>query len=156
MIRAATPEDLPRLRALQLASLAEPWDGLLEPAIEGPPVVLVSTPRGHHGAATALDADTPVGYAVAVPEGADAYLAELAVAAGHRREGHGSALLDALADRLVAAGHERLTLTVHEGDRRARAFYDSHGFGVRSLLPEHYEDGDALVLARPVQASSSN
>jgi len=156
MIRAATVGDLPRLRALQLASLAEPWDGLLEPAIEGPPVVLVSTLRGRAGAATATDPAAPVGYAVAVPEGADAYLAELVVASGHRREGHGTALLDALADRLAAAGHERLTLTVHEADRRARAFYDSNAFGVRSLLPEHYEDGDALVLVRPVQASSSN
>lgn len=157
MIRTATPADLPRLRAIQLACLAEPWDGLLESAVEGPQVTLVSTPRGHDGGETGDDA--PVGYAVAFPsdgDGGEAYLAELAVAEGHRRVGHGSALLRALFDHLAAAGHERLTLTVREGDERARTFYDAHGFSTASRVPDHYEEDDALVLARAIQPSTSN
>ena len=141
MIRPATADDLPRLRAIQLASLAEPWDGLLEPAIDGPPVVFVVTD----------EADEPNGYAVAIPQDSVAYLAELAVAAGHRGEGHGSRLLTALCERLAAEAFERLELTVRADDERARDFYDANGFAEQERLPEHYEDGDGLLLARPLQ-----
>ncbi|RXK51666.1 GNAT family N-acetyltransferase [Halorientalis pallida] len=141
MIRPARPADLGRLRAIQLASLAEPWDGLLEPAIDGPPVVLV----------VADEADEPIGYAVAIPQDTVAYLAELAVAAGHRGEGRGSRLLTALCDRLTADGFERLELTVRADDERARGFYDSNGFAEQERLPDHYEDGAGLLLARPLQ-----
>lgn len=151
MIRPARRGDLPRLRAIQLTALAEPWDGLLEPAVDGPQVALVAVPEGRRPAGKRA----PVGYAIAVPEGGTAYLAELAVAAGHRRAGHGSALVDALADRLAAAGHDRLRLTVRASDRGARAFYDAQGFVAQSLLPAHYDAADALVLSRPLQASVS-
>jgi len=143
MIRAATPADGPRLRAIQAASLPEPWPDLLEPAIEGPPVVLVADPPSAAG---------PVGYAVAIPdgEGATAYLAEIAVAPDHRGAGHGSRLVEALLDRLAADGFAAVRLTVRESDRRARGFYDRHGFTARSLLARHYESGDGLLLARPL------
>ncbi|SEN00816.1 ribosomal-protein-alanine N-acetyltransferase [Halorientalis persicus] len=141
MIRQARPADLARLRAIQMASLTEPWDGLLEPAIDGPPVVLV----------VADETDEPVGYAVAIPQDTVAYLAELAVAAGHRGEGRGSRLLAALCEQLEVDGFERLELTVRAGDDRARDFYDDHDFLERERLPDHYEDGDGLLLARPLQ-----
>ena len=140
MIRPATADDLPRLRAIQLASLAEPWDGLLEPAIDGPPAVLVVD-----------EADEPIGYAVAIPQDTVAYLAELAVAAGHRGEGRGSRLLTALCDQLAADGFERLELTVRVDDERARNFYEEHDFTEQERLPAHYEDGDGRLLARPLQ-----
>ncbi|MFB6143293.1 MAG: GNAT family N-acetyltransferase [Halorientalis sp.] len=147
MIRAARPADLPRLRAIQLATLAEPWDGLLEPVIEGPPVALVAVP----------DQETaPVGYAVALQGDGTAYLAELAVAPGHRRTGHGSALLAALDDRLADRGCARVRLTVRADDEGARAFYAAAGFTEDARLSDHYEDGDAVVLSRPVQAATSN
>ncbi|MFB6083464.1 MAG: N-acetyltransferase family protein [Halorientalis sp.] len=141
MIRPAASADLPRLRAIQRASLAEPWDGLLEPAVDGPPVVLVVTD----------EAGEPAGYAVAIPQDAVAYLAELAVAPAHRGEGRGSRLLAALCDRLAADGFEALELTVRADDERARSFYADHDFTERERLPDHYEDGDGLLLARPLQ-----
>ena len=155
MIRPAIPADVPRLRAIQLAALAEPWDGLLDPAIDGPQVVLVAVPGVDADAGGGTDRQ-PVGYAVAIPEDGTAYLAELAVAAPHRRNGHGAALVRALCARLAAAGHTTLRLTVRETDRGARAFYDELGFAVQSLVPDQYEDADALVLTRSLQASSSN
>jgi ribosomal-protein-alanine N-acetyltransferase len=138
MIRPATSDDRPRLRAIQTAALAEPWDGLLEPAIDGPPVALVATD----------ETDDPKGYAVAIPQDTVAYLAELAVAPGHRGEGRGSRLLTALCDRLAAEGFETLELTVRAGDERARRFYEGHDFDEQERLPGYYEAGDGVLLAR--------
>jgi ribosomal-protein-alanine N-acetyltransferase len=154
MIREATPRDLTRLRAIQLAALDEPWADLLEPAIDGPPVVLVTTDTTAEpstGAVGQPGSDTraePVGYAVAIPEGDVAYLAEFAVAAGYRRSGRGSALMAALCARLGSDGFEAIRLTVKMDDEVARSFYDAQGFQVRSLIPHHYEDGDGLQLVR--------
>ncbi|AQL43659.1 GNAT family N-acetyltransferase [Halorientalis sp. IM1011] len=138
MIRPARTVDLPHLRAIQTASLAEPWDGLLEPAIDGPPVVFVVTD----------ETDQPRGYAVAIPQDTVAYLAELAVAPGYRGDGRGSRLLETLCDRLAADGFEALELTVRAEDERARSFYTDQGFTQQERLLDHYEDGDGLLLAR--------
>ncbi|WP_299263236.1 GNAT family N-acetyltransferase [Halorientalis sp.] len=138
MIRPATTDDLPRLRAIQTAALAEPWNGLLGPAVEGPPVAL----------AVADEAGEPDGYAIAIPQDTVAYLAELAVAPGYRGEGRGSRLLTALCERLAADGFETLELTVRADDKRARRFYDDHDFVERDRLPGHYEAGDGLLLVR--------
>ncbi|WP_246984209.1 GNAT family N-acetyltransferase [Halorientalis marina] len=158
MIRPARPADRPRLRAIQTVSLAEPWPELLETAVDGAGVVRVVTAPDASGttADTAVDAasgdtDQPVGYAVALPKDEAAYLAEIAVAPAHRRQGHGSHLLGDLLAGFAAEGFERAWLTVRVDDRGARAFYETHDFRVRALLPHHYEDGDGLELVRPLQ-----
>jgi ribosomal-protein-alanine N-acetyltransferase len=154
-VREATPEDLPRLRAIQTVVLAEPWPELLAIGVDGPPLCLVYA-----------DPD-PVGYALAIVDGSEAggdgtdsrddgperggaYLAELAVAEGHRGEGRGSALLSALVSRLRERGVGRLRVTVRVSDERARSFYEDHGFAVAERLPDKYEDGDGLLLVRSV------
>jgi len=151
MIRPARPADRPRLRAIQTVSLAEPWPDLLDTAVEGAGTVRVVTAGENARPGPDGDADQPVGYAVALPQDGTAYLAEIAVAPGHRRQGHGSRLLTDLLARLSGEGFERVRLTVRVGDRGARAFYESHGFRVRSLLPHHYEREDGLVLVRSLQ-----
>jgi len=148
MIRLARPEDLPRLRAIQTVSLAEPWPDLLDPAVEGAGIVAVAT---EDATGPGADPDEPIGYAVALPEGERAYVPEIAVAPAHRRAGHGSRLLTELFARLSTAGVEQVALTMRLGDEDARAFYDTHGFRVRSLVPEHYADGDALRLTRRLE-----
>jgi ribosomal-protein-alanine N-acetyltransferase len=126
-IREAMPEDLPTLLAIQSVSLESRWPDLLETGISGPPLVLVSGP-------------TPVGYTLAVGD-APTYLAELAVAPGHRGGGHGSALLTAV----LARGGE-CRLTTRADDERARRFYERHGFRVAERLPDHYAGDDGLLL----------
>jgi ribosomal-protein-alanine N-acetyltransferase len=150
MTRLARPEDLSRLRAIQTVSLAEPWPDLLEPAVEGAGIVVVATADPEAGDP---DPDEPIGYAVALPEDDRAYVPEIAVAPAHRRAGYGSRLLADLFGRLSTAGVEQVALTVRLGDEAARAFYDAHGFRVRSLVPEHYADGDALRLTRRLDRS---
>ena len=134
--REARPGDRARLRAIQRAALAEPWPDLLELGVDGPPLVLV------------VETDRPVGYALVVDGDDVAYLAEFAVAPGEQGRGYGSTLMGALLDRLDAAGVERVRLTARAADERARSFYERFGFSVVDEVPDHYRDGDGVVLAR--------
>ena len=141
VVREARPGDRPRLAAIRAASLHEAPPRLLDAAVRGVGLVLVATDP-------ATKEEIPVGYALAIrdAEGEVAYLAELAVAPGNRRRGHGSALLGALLDRL--SDHEVLRLTTRADDDRARAFYESSGFEPIRTLPDHYADGDGVLYER--------
>lgn len=139
MIRPARPTDEDRLRAIQSAALDEPWVELLDVGIEGAPLVLVVD----HGAG-------PIAYTLVVPDHPTAYVAELAVAPGMQGEGHGTALLEALLARLRNEGFEQVRLTARSDDERVRSFYDSFDFTVAEQLPDHYDDGDGVLLVRPL------
>jgi len=149
-VRRGKRGDLPALRAIQTAVLAEPWTELLTVAVDGPPVLLVATEPTTDGEGLA----TLVGYALAVTDGDDTtgYLAELAVEPGSQGEGHGSALLSALVERLRESGVDRLRVTVRVVDDRARSFYREHGFERVERLPDRYESGDGLLLEREIAA----
>lgn len=134
MIREARESDRARLRYVQSAALDEPWAGLLDVAIDGPPTVLVVTDG------------VLVGYALVVPDHPVAYLAELAVDPAFQGRGYGSTLLGALRDRLRTAGFETLRLTARADDERVRSFYDGFGFELETHLPDHYADGDGVLL----------
>lgn len=113
-----------------------------------------STPTG-----PAISAE-PVGYVLAIPgdpvggdstdENTDGgvYVGELVVVPGYRRNGHGSALLDALATRFPRRG--RLRLTARANDEGTLAFYRENGFRVVDVLAGHYEEADGLVLSREI------
>lgn len=85
-------------------------------------------------------------------EAAACQVVELVVAPDARRQGIGSALLDALAARTAA---DRLWLTVRAADDAAQAFYASQGFSQIGRRADHYEiDGepiDAVVMARSLE-----
>lgn len=152
--REARPADLPRLRALQ-GYLARPLPALLtvavadDPSGDGP-IALVTDAAGGHTA-------EPVGYGLALPGGpvedvgqregrGCIHVAELVVAPGYRREGRGSALLDAMEE--TVSGRDALRLTARSDDGGALAFYRSNGFRAVGTLPEHYGDDDGVVLVR--------
>jgi ribosomal-protein-alanine N-acetyltransferase len=138
MIRPGTPADGPRLHAIQDAVLDSSWPDLLSAGLDGPPLVLVAT------------AGEPVGYALTVFGREAAYLAELAVAPAAQGNGHGSRLLAAVLDRAPAAGVETVRLTTRADDPELQGFYAQAGFAVVERVPDHYDDGDAVVMARPV------
>ncbi|MFC7154069.1 GNAT family N-acetyltransferase [Halomarina halobia] len=130
-VRGATPADRDRLRAIQRASLAEPQPELLDLGLEGIATCLVAEVPGAG----------PAGYALVVP-GERWYVAELAVASAHRREGIGARLLEAVRTRADEAG-AAVTLTARVDDERARAFYEAAGFVVEERLPDYYDAPDA-------------
>jgi ribosomal-protein-alanine N-acetyltransferase len=135
-VREARPNDRSRLRAIQVAALDHPWPELLSVAVDGPPELLVYDDGG------------PVGYALVVPDEPVAYLAELAVEPSRQGEGIGTLLLTTLLDRLRDAEFETVRLTARADDKRIRRFYENLGFVVEDRLPDHYDDGDAVLLTR--------
>jgi ribosomal protein S18 acetylase RimI-like enzyme len=96
------------------------------------------------GPASGLDHELPTRSDYDAPS---AHLAELAVAPGHRRRGHGGRLLDALLAR-----SRRVTVTVAPGNDAALALYRSRGFERVGHRPDAFADGAALVLARTTRA----
>lgn len=141
-VRPARATDGPRLRQIQQDALAEPWPDLLDVALgDGPVCLVVEAGEAGDGAvvgyAVALTADAPV-----------AYVPELAVDPDFQGQGYGSTLLRELLATLRGRGIERVRLTVREGDRRARSFYDEHGFETVDRVPDHFATGDGLVLER--------
>lgn len=139
-VRPAGSADLPRCRAIQTAALDEPWPDLLGTALETDAVFLV------------VAGEDVLGYAVALATGSDpAYVPEFAVHPDHEGEGLGTQLMTGLCDRLAAAGHEAVRLTVHAGDDRARGFYRRRGFEVLERRPDHFADGDGLLLTRSLE-----
>ena len=148
MIRDARPDDLPRLRRVR-EWLPEPTPQLLEYAVDGPPLVLVSTAAGDAAGTAAASADAPVGYALVVPGGEAAYVAELAVEPARRRERRARRLLETAFDRLRERDCSRVTLAVRPDAGPARALYDSLGFVERGREADYYADGaDAVLLVR--------
>ncbi len=131
-VRPAIPADGPALRAIQRAAVPEPAPDLLDLALV----------KGGPRCPVAVDGDL-VGYALALADGDTCYVAELAVAPDHRRQGHGTALLDALA----AGPESELRLSVRADDEPARAFYRACGFEVVGPT-DRFESGAGLVLAR--------
>jgi ribosomal-protein-alanine N-acetyltransferase len=137
VIRDATADDRPHLQRLR-EFLPEPTPRLLEYAVDGPPLVLVSTAAG-----------TPVGYALVFATDDAAYVAELVVDPARRREGRARRLLSTVFDRLRERGCSSLTLAVRPDADAARTLYASLGFEERDREKNYYADGaDALVLGR--------
>jgi ribosomal-protein-alanine N-acetyltransferase len=137
MIRPLRPSDEPAVRTLQTRlEYADPE--LVTAAVDGLFV-------GRVAAVPGSAASGPVGYAIAFP-GEETTLSELVVAPGHRREGHGRRLLEAVVE---AAGAERTVVTTPAGNDDVVRFYARLGFEHHERLNAHYADGtDGLRLVR--------
>ena len=136
MIREGRPDDWPRLRRIQAATLSDPWPELLELSLGEPSLVLV------------LDIGEPIGYALVVPDDSVGYVAEFAVTPDRQGEGVGSVLMGALLDRLAADGVETVRLTARADEESVHAFYREHGFAVVETVADHYDHGDGLLFER--------
>ncbi len=85
----------------------------------------------------------PVGFLAAVisAEG-QARILMFAVAAGFRRNGIGSLVMDAFIQRCAARGVRRMELEVRKSNLDGIRFYNRYGFQVANVLPNFYTDGE--------------
>ncbi|WP_166354752.1 GNAT family N-acetyltransferase [Phytoactinopolyspora limicola] len=79
----------------------------------------------------------------------------IAVAPDQQRQGIGSRLLTALADRAQACAAGALTLDVREDNAAALSFYGQHGFTRIAVRPAYFRGRrDAIVMHRPLPPPS--
>lgn len=88
-----------------------------------------------------------VGYVLPV-YGDGVHVAELVVAPDNRREGHASALLDAVSDSLVDG--DVVTLAVAPENEGAQAFYRAYGFHEVERREDYFEGDPALWFVKSV------
>ena len=100
----------------------------------------------------AIDGAAVVGLAWLIPSRAldrSAYLRLLLVAEGRTSDGIGSALLEAGERRARSRGARHVTLLVTADNRRARAFYERHGYHRVGILKDFVRRGiDEALYAR--------
>ena len=133
-IRSATPADLAAILALERRSgTAGHWQrvqyqALFEPS--APPRI----------ALLAEEESTLLGFLIARPTGADWELENLVVAAGARRRGLGTRLLNQLFALLRRPGGQALFLEVRESNAAARALYENCGFVAVGRRQHYYQE----------------
>lgn len=86
-----------------------------------------------------------MGYCVASFREKSAHLISLAVTKNHRREGVGSALLQALTSFVEKCDVEEAWLEVKAANEVAISFYAKRGFERIQVVPNYYEDGSAAL-----------
>jgi GNAT superfamily N-acetyltransferase len=133
LVRRATLEDAEAIRAVAEAAWRDTYDGLLRPAtiekfLAGP--YDLDTVRRRISGHDVFVADTAgavevVAYADAVPEDGRLLLAALYARPDRRRQGAGTALLDA-----VIGAHPALPIDAYVliGNRKGEGFYERRGF----------------------------
>ena len=86
-----------------------------------------------------------LGYAIFHLLGPDSELLSIATRASEQRKGIGSQLLKAGLDKLTENG-DQCFLEVRDGNVKARAFYEKHGFKLYSVRKKYYSDGEDAAL----------
>ena len=150
LIRAATPADVPQMRALeQQAETAAHWS-------EREYAALFSPDAPQRLALVAI-ADTPqiCGFAIARWGPGEWEIENVVVAAEHRRQGIGRALVRKLLQAAGEGGAEVVLLEVRQSNTAARQLYEGLGFVEAGRRPDYYRDPveDALLLRFNAQNS---
>ncbi len=78
------------------------------------------------------------GFLLAESEGPRGHIVTLDVAAGHRRRGIGSALLEEAERRLAAAGVREVEIETGTENEAGVAFWRGHGYGNSTVLRGYY------------------
>lgn len=139
-IRRAGPLDLPGIYRVEKLSFPDPWP------------LLAFFPYLVDREALALVAEEAgiIGFILALREGEDLHIHDLAVAPEHRRKGVASALLSELLAEAKDA--QRVRLEVRASNLAAQAFYKKHGFREIATLPNYYADGeDGILMIRDLR-----
>ncbi len=84
------------------------------------------------------------GYAIFHLLGPDSELLSIATRETEQRKGIGSQLLHAGLDQLT--NEDQCFLEVRDGNAKARAFYEKHGFKLYNVRKKYYADGEDAAL----------
>jgi [ribosomal protein S18]-alanine N-acetyltransferase len=145
LIRAATPDDVPYIRALeQQAETAAHWadreyDALF--AAEAPPrITLVASSED--------DADRVTGFVIARCATAEWEIENVVVAPEQRKRGVGIKIIRELLLRAKSAGATSVLLEVRESNLAALRLYEKLGFSRQGQRSGYYQNPkeDALLL----------
>ena len=140
MIRRLTYADLPAVVAIERRTFPAPWSLAMF-------VLELSRPGGICLVATS--GDEIAGYVICSRHDTVWHLMDIAVAPEHRRQGIGTALVEALLERLPGPD-EPLTLEVRPSNTAAIAMYEGFGFKAAGVRRRYYSDNgeDALIMWR--------
>ena len=166
-VRVAWADDAESIAGVQVRAWSQMYDDLLPAdAIPSDPAPLaaqwhqsLSRPGdARNRVLVALERNTVVGFAVTAPAGdpdcdpvADGELADLTVLPDRRSQGHGSRLLQAAVDTLVADRFTRAVTWVSAGDDALRRFLTDAGWAPDTAHRELDLDGTGTTTVRQLR-----
>lgn len=142
VVREMRQGDLPRVASIEREAYEFPWSfGIFRDCLLAGYPSVVTEYRGE-----------VVAYAIMAVAAGEAHLLNLCVARACRRVGHARRLLDAVIERAIQAGAERMHLEVRPSNHAALALYATYGFERVGLRRHYYRassgNEDAVLLAR--------
>jgi GNAT superfamily N-acetyltransferase len=166
-VRVAWADDADAIAAVQVAAWSEQYAAMLPPGWvpdDPAPVAaawrtsLTRSPDARNRVLVALERNRVVGFAVTTPAAdpdcdpvADGELAELVVAPGEHGKGHGSRLLQAVAETLQADRFTRAVTWAIAADDRRRAFLTGAGWAPDTAHRELDLDGSGATTVKQVR-----
>lgn len=141
LVRPLEPADLPAVVTLERSIYPSPWPPEHFARIRALP--------GSIACVAILSDGSLAGYALGWVAADEAELANLAVAAPHRRRGVGGRLLEVMREVARERGAERMYLEVRVSNQAARSFYLRHGFAATGRRRDYYSRPreDAVTMA---------
>ena len=135
-LREMTENDLPQVLELQRELAFQDWNEKQ----------FLSEIRASYAYCVICEDDGKLlGYAIFHLLGPDSELLSIATRTSEQRKGIGSQLLKAGLDKLTESG-DQCFLEVRDGNAKAQAFYEKHGFKLYSVRKKYYSDGEDAAL----------
>lgn len=135
-IREMTENDLPQVLELQRKLAFQDWNEKQ----------FLSEIRASYAYCVICENEGKLlGYAIFHLLGPDSELLSIATRESEQRKGIGSQLLHAGLDKLTES-EDQCFLEVRNGNVKARAFYEKHGFKLYNVRKKYYADGEDASL----------
>lgn len=165
VVRVMDRSHIPGVLEIERASYPAPWSesAFINEMTSGTSVAIVALAgetgdtgeTGETGEArdtgeTAETAETVAGYLVGWIASDQLHIANIAVAAGHRRRGAGNLMMNWLLEESVRRGCASSSLEVRESNLAARAMYTRLGYRAVAIRKAYYSNPreDAVVMLK--------
>ncbi|MBQ8568905.1 MAG: ribosomal protein S18-alanine N-acetyltransferase [Oscillospiraceae bacterium] len=141
-VEKITAEHIPQIYDIEKSSFSDPWsmEGFFS-ELDIPDRILLS----------ATDEDMVCGYVIGSSDGITAWIDNIAVSDGFRRQGIGNMLLSAFCEK--CADCESITLEVRESNIPAQELYKKYGFSAIGVRKNFYTDPreNAVVMSYQIR-----